>query len=204
MTEYTWKSRPSDGPTAHDALMPPRPEYPGPWTGPVYRRRACAEMLHDVDLTATRPPGLADVLAEHPEGGPDPARTRDLYPRLYQPVSQRHPVPADQPRGGVSAAAVPPAGQFRVYPAGPQWPGSRLRRRRHCRAHRCNTAAPGFPPGSAYLGLPGPAVRRGSPCAIELIRPRQATRTSVNPVTHARLPTLCPRIQPSACHQPLR
>src|SRR5438034_5935438 len=87
-----------------------------PVDGPVYRRRPGAEMLHDIDLTATGPSGLADVLAEHPERGPDPASTRDLYPRLYEPVPERHPVPADQPRGGVLAAGVPPGGQFRVNP----------------------------------------------------------------------------------------
>jgi hypothetical protein len=75
-------------------------------------------MLHDIDLTATGPSGLAYVLAQHPQGGPDAARTRDLYPRLYQPVPERAPVSADQPRGGVPAAAVPPAVQLRVHPPG--------------------------------------------------------------------------------------
>src|SRR5437016_4470013 len=87
-----------------------------PVDGPVYRRRAGAEMLHDIDLTATGPAGLADVLAQHPERGPDPARSRDLYPRLYQPVPHRHPVLGAQPRGGVPAATAPPPGQFRVDP----------------------------------------------------------------------------------------
>jgi hypothetical protein len=84
----------------------------------MYRRRAGAEVLHHIDLAAARPSCLAYVLAEHPERGPDPARTRELYPRLYQPVPHPHPIPADQPRGCVSAAAVPPAGQFRVNPPG--------------------------------------------------------------------------------------
>jgi len=44
----------------------------------------------------------------------------------------------------------------------------------------------------AGLRLPGPPARRGSPGAIELIRPRQAIRVCVHRAAHARLPAPAP------------
>src|SRR5689334_10153912 len=130
-----------------------------PVDGPVYRRRAGAEMLHDIDLTATGPSGLADVLAQHPERGPDPARMRDLYPRLDQPVPDRHPVPADQPRGGVPAAAVPPGDQFRVNPPDHQGQIPGPVEGGIARLIGVILQFLVSPPRAADLGLPGPPVR---------------------------------------------
>src|SRR5690348_10277074 len=149
-------------------------------------------MLHDIDLTATGPSGLADVLAQHPERGPDPARTRDLDPRLDEPVPERYSVPGDQPRGGVPAAAVPPAGQFWVDPPDHQGQIPGPVQGGIARLIGVILQFLVSPPGSAGLGLPGPAVRRGSRGAIELIRPCQPVRAFVDPAAHARLPICAP------------
>src|ERR1700687_5749836 len=68
--------------------------------------RARPEGLHDVDLTAPGPSRLTEILAEHPEGGPDPEGARDRDPRLHHAIVARHPVLADQPRGCVRTAVV--------------------------------------------------------------------------------------------------
>ena len=38
----------------------------------MHHRRFLTDVLHDIDLTAVRPPDRVDVLPEHPERGPDP------------------------------------------------------------------------------------------------------------------------------------
>src|SRR5262245_9504476 len=49
--------------------------------GAVHGRRLPADVLHDVDLAASRPPDAADVVAEHPESRPNALAARDLQTR---------------------------------------------------------------------------------------------------------------------------
>src|SRR6185503_13951727 len=50
--------------------------------GSMHRRRLAAYVLHNVNLTAVGPTGLFDVIAEHPECGPDTLSIRDLDARF--------------------------------------------------------------------------------------------------------------------------
>src|SRR5438034_7477052 len=166
--------------------MPPGPEYPGPWTVPC----TAAGPVPKCSMTSISPqPGQPDWPMSWPSiqnAGQIP-RARGIFIRAWdQPVPHRHPVPGNQPRGGVPAAAVPPAGQFRVDL--PDHDGQVPRPVEGGVAELVGVILQLLvsPPGSAGLGPPGAPVRRGSPCAIELIRPCQMVRAAVNPVAHAR------------------
>ena len=76
----------------------------------VHASRIEADVLHDVDLAARRPPGLADVRAERPDGRPRPPALRQPGPNLDSSVG---PVGAARQAGrGVVGALEPLAPGF--------------------------------------------------------------------------------------------
>ncbi len=84
----------------------------------MYGRRFEADVLHHVDLAGVRPADLADVVAEHPEGGPHALAPRHLEPRLDVSVRLRETARGVQAGRRVLAAAVPAGVVGRILPAG--------------------------------------------------------------------------------------
>src|SRR5437764_14030035 len=61
----------------------------GAVNGAVNQTWFFADIFHDVDLAAGGPAGFVDVVAEHPEGGPDALSARNLDAGLEAPVGLR-------------------------------------------------------------------------------------------------------------------
>src|ERR1700687_3018606 len=57
--------------------------------GAVYEAWFLADVLHDVDFAAVGPPGFVDVVAQHPECGPDSLSARNLDAGLEAPIGLR-------------------------------------------------------------------------------------------------------------------
>lgn len=73
--------------------------------GAVDQRRLAADVLQDVDFAAGRPPGGADVVAEHPERRPDTLAFGDLDARLEAAIGPARLALGQQARRGVHLAA---------------------------------------------------------------------------------------------------
>src|SRR5206468_7066519 len=80
----------------------------------VVGARFPADVLHDVDLTAAGPADAADVVAEHPEGGPDALAPGQLDTGLEVPVRLGEAPGRGEPGRGVLARAVPATEPARV------------------------------------------------------------------------------------------
>ena len=81
----------------------------GPMDRSVNDAWLAADVFHDVDLAAERPPDFAEVVAEHPEGRPEPRAGREFDPRLDAAI-----------RCGITMLCVSRADVYiRVTPSGP-------------------------------------------------------------------------------------
>src|SRR6266568_6164244 len=74
--------------------------------------RRLADIFHDVDFPALRPADFADVVAEHPKGGPHPFPGGNLDARFKAPVSLGEESLRLEPRGGVFARYAVRSGEF--------------------------------------------------------------------------------------------
>src|SRR5262249_11692270 len=73
-------------------------------------RRLSPDVFHDVDLAARRPAHAGDVVAEHPERGPQALSGRQLDARLEASVALAELPLGLEPRGGVVARDAVGAG----------------------------------------------------------------------------------------------
>src|SRR5205823_6937832 len=71
----------------------------------VHPARLLPDVLHDVDLAAAGPADLRDVVAQHPERGPQPLPPRDLNARLDPAVAPRPQALGLEARRGVGLVA---------------------------------------------------------------------------------------------------
>src|SRR5207249_5826791 len=80
-----------------------RTGVPGAVHRAVYPAGLLADVLHDVDLAAPGPAGGGDIIAQHPESGPQPLPTRYLNTGLDATVLPRAQPLGLEPGRGVLA-----------------------------------------------------------------------------------------------------
>src|SRR5262249_12997093 len=79
--------------------------------GAVNCRGLTADVFHDVDLAAGGPAHRANVVTEHPEGGPDTLSERNLNACLESAITLAEESLRLQPRRGVVALDAVRAGE---------------------------------------------------------------------------------------------
>ena len=65
-------------------------------------------MLHDVDLAAVRPTHVVEIMAEHPDRGPDPTARSQTHANFNEAIRECHAPLADQSRRREGAACAQP------------------------------------------------------------------------------------------------
>src|SRR5689334_13375667 len=75
--------------------------------GPVYSRWLPPNVLHNVDLSTSRPADCVDVVTQHPERGPDALSAWDLDSSFETAIFEVEFSFCDQSGGSVLARSIP-------------------------------------------------------------------------------------------------